>query len=157
RPFGSAGALSDDDVVVSVGAATSRADAQQPDLAVGERVQGLADHRGLGTRPSHPADERAVRADQRPVAPPGRGWPAHRDHGREHVLPPRLAEPAGLDQDIVHSVSPASASACQTLSGLSGMSMLRTPACQRPSITAFTYAAGDPTVADSPTPFAPIG
>jgi hypothetical protein len=37
------------------------------------------------------------------------------------------------------------------------MSMLRTPAWASASMTAFTYAAGEPTVADSPTPFAPIG
>jgi hypothetical protein len=44
-----------------------------------------------------------------------------------------------------------------TRSGSSGMSMLRTPRCAIASITAFTYAAGEPTVADSPTPLAPIG
>ena len=48
-------------------------------------------------------------------------------------------------------------SASHTLSGVSGMSMFFTPACQSASITAFTYAAGDPTVGDSPTPFAPSG
>ena len=37
------------------------------------------------------------------------------------------------------------------------MSMLRTPRCASASITALTYAAGEPTVADSPTPLAPIG
>ena len=47
--------------------------------------------------------------------------------------------------------------ASHTLSGVSGMSMFFTPACQSASITAFTYAAGEPTVADSPTPFAPSG
>ena len=35
--------------------------------------------------------------------------------------------------------------------------MLRTPAWASASTTAFTYAAGEPTVADSPTPLAPIG
>ena len=47
--------------------------------------------------------------------------------------------------------------AAHTRSGSSGMSMLRTPRCASASITAFTNAAGEPTVADSPTPFAPIG
>ena len=37
------------------------------------------------------------------------------------------------------------------------MSMFFTPAAQSASITALTYAAGEPTVADSPTPLAPIG
>ena len=37
------------------------------------------------------------------------------------------------------------------------MSMFLTPDGHSASITAFTYAAGEPTVADSPTPLAPIG
>jgi hypothetical protein len=47
--------------------------------------------------------------------------------------------------------------ASQTFPLVSGMSMLRTPSGHSASITAFTNAAGDPTVADSPTPLAPIG
>ena len=35
--------------------------------------------------------------------------------------------------------------------------MLRTPRCHSASTTAFAIAGGAPTVADSPTPFAPIG
>ena len=37
------------------------------------------------------------------------------------------------------------------------MPMLRTPRWARASITAFTKAAGEPTVAYSPMPLAPIG
>jgi hypothetical protein len=44
-----------------------------------------------------------------------------------------------------------------TFDGVSGMSACRTPYGFNASITAFTTAAGEPTVADSPTPFAPIG
>ena len=39
---------------------------------------------------------------------------------------------------VGHSASPTSFSASQTLSGVSGMSMLRTPACQSASMTALT-------------------
>ena len=37
------------------------------------------------------------------------------------------------------------------------MSACRTPYGLSASITAFTTAAGEPTVADSPTPLAPMG
>src|SRR4051812_4684748 len=47
--------------------------------------------------------------------------------------------------------------AAHTLSGSTGMSMLRTPRWATASMTAFTNAAGEPTVADSPIPLAPIG
>ena len=38
-----------------------------------------------------------------------------------------------------------------------GISILRTPRCHRASTTALAMAAGAPTVADSPTPLAPMG
>src|SRR5215831_17514588 len=44
-----------------------------------------------------------------------------------------------------------------TWAGVSGMSACRTPYGRSASMTALTTAGGDPTVADSPTPFAPIG
>ena len=44
-----------------------------------------------------------------------------------------------------------------TLAGVSGMSACRTPNGVSASSTALTTAAGEPTVADSPTPLAPIG
>src|SRR2546422_8863825 len=44
-----------------------------------------------------------------------------------------------------------------TFHGVIGMSMCVTPRWARASTTAFTIGAGAPTVADSPTPFAPIG
>src|SRR5262249_35432962 len=44
-----------------------------------------------------------------------------------------------------------------TLAGVNGMSACLTPYGLSASITALTTAAGDPTVADSPTPLAPIG
>ena len=44
-----------------------------------------------------------------------------------------------------------------TFWGVIGMSMLRTPRCHSASTTALAMADGAPTVAHSPTPFAPIG
>ena len=45
----------------------------------------------------------------------------------------------------------------QTRWGNTGISILVTPFDHRASITALTKAAGEPTVADSPTPLAPMG
>jgi hypothetical protein len=47
--------------------------------------------------------------------------------------------------------------ASHTLAEVTGMSILRIPVSASASTTALTNAAGDPTVADSPTPLAPIG
>ena len=47
--------------------------------------------------------------------------------------------------------------ASQTRDGVSGMSACRMPYGLSASTTALTTAGGDPTVADSPTPLAPIG
>src|SRR5215471_7213267 len=44
-----------------------------------------------------------------------------------------------------------------TLAGVSGMSACTTPNGASASITEFTTAGGDPTVADSQIPLAPIG
>jgi hypothetical protein len=47
--------------------------------------------------------------------------------------------------------------ASQTRDGVSGMSACLMPYGLRASTTALTIAGGEPTVADSPTPFAPMG
>ena len=47
--------------------------------------------------------------------------------------------------------------AAQTRAGVQGMSICVTPNGARASTTALTIAGGEPTVADSPMPFAPIG
>jgi uncharacterized protein YkwD len=62
-------------------------------------------------------------------------------------------------QNFAHypSAPPAVSMASHTRSGRTGMSMLRTPRWASASTTAFTKAAGEPTVADSPMPLAPIG
>src|SRR5262245_57996565 len=44
-----------------------------------------------------------------------------------------------------------------TFAGVSGISACRTPNGASASITEFTIAGGEPTVADSPIPLAPIG
>jgi hypothetical protein len=44
-----------------------------------------------------------------------------------------------------------------TWAGVSGMSACRTPYGRSASMTALTTAGGEPTVAYSPTPLAPIG
>ena len=54
-------------------------------------------------------------------------------------------------------VIPFSWRICHTFHGVIGISMWRTPRCERASTTALTNAAGDPTLGDSPTPFAPMG
>jgi hypothetical protein len=47
--------------------------------------------------------------------------------------------------------------ASHTRAGVQGMSMWVTPNGARASTTAFTTAGGEPTVADSPIPLAPMG
>jgi len=47
--------------------------------------------------------------------------------------------------------------ASQSRDGVSGMSAWRRPYGRRASMTALTTAGGDPTVAHSPMPFAPMG
>ena len=47
--------------------------------------------------------------------------------------------------------------AAHTRAGVQGMSMCVTPNGASASTTALTTAGGEPTVADSPMPFAPIG
>src|SRR5262249_29865654 len=107
-------------------------------------------------RAADPAAKLAVVGDERAVTDARRGRPLDADDRRERERRPFRSEPAGLDEHV-HSARPASFSASHTLSGVSGMSMLRTPAGASASTTAWTNAAGEPTVADSPTPFAPIG
>src|SRR4030095_16650639 len=56
-----------------------------------------------------------------------------------------------------YSATPFSRRMFHTFSGVIGMSMCRTPRCASASTTALAIAGGAPTVADSPTPFAPSG
>src|SRR2546423_7139427 len=59
--------------------------------------------------------------------------------------------------DMTYSAAPFSFNAAQTLSDVTGISIFVMPRWATASITALTKAAGDPTVADSPTPLAPMG
>src|SRR4030095_8446458 len=83
------------------------------------------------------------------------------DHGRQDERPAPAREIVREREDVgVHALGASAFAAwiaSQTFALVSGMSMLRTPSGHSASITAFTNAAGDPTVADSPTPLAPIG
>src|SRR5690606_8287289 len=73
-------------------------------------------------------------------------------HSRQR---PRGAASHGPSQP--YSATPFSLSILHTLNGVIAMSTCRTPRCQSASTTAFAIAAGAPTVADSPTLFAPSG
>src|SRR5262245_60707403 len=97
---------------------------------------------------------------------PCRGRPPDRDHRGDRERLARLDQlrraaieleaperpVRGLDQ-----ATPFSCRIAQTFGGVIGMSMLRTPRCHSASTTALAIAGGAPTVADSPTPLAPIG
>ena len=123
------------------------------------------DHRRLRARATEPAAHRAVVEDHRlrPHVARARRPPPH--HRRQRERRARLRELHRLREHVgVHRLICSGEEtrleawiADHTRSGSSGMSILRTPRCASASITAFTYAAGEPTVADSPTPFAPIG
>ena len=70
----------------------------------------------------------------------------------------RYAEAVPNDQSPRrYSATPFSLRIVHTFSGVIGMSMWRTPRCASASTTALAIAGGAPTVADSPTPFAPNG
>ncbi len=56
-----------------------------------------------------------------------------------------------------YPATPFSLNTSQTRSGRIGISMCVTPRCANASTTAFAMVGGAPTVADSPTPFAPSG
>ena len=56
-----------------------------------------------------------------------------------------------------HPATPFSRNTSHTRSGRIGISTCVTPRCASASTTAFAIAGGAPTVADSPTPFAPSG
>src|SRR5712691_311808 len=126
--------------------------------AFGQRAQRLAAHDRLRAAAADPAAQAAVGGDDRLVAGPGGGWRLDAHDRRQHaryavgrVLPKQLQNVVG------YSVTPFDRRAAQTLSEVTGMSMLVIPYGERASITALTYAAGEPTVADSPTPLAPSG
>ena len=144
RPFRGAGAL-------------RRSDPHHARFAVRQRAERLADDDRLGAGAADPTDDGAVGQDDRAVAAACGGRTLDVDDRRENERFSRRRELAGADQDFAHSAIPTAAIASHTRSGMRGISMLRTPAYASASTTAFTYAAGEPTVADSPTPLQPIG
>ena len=99
-----------------------------------------------------------------PLAPgPRRGRPADRHDRGDRERPTRRLELGGASEgrNAVTvgrgQLMPFSWRIAHTFCGVIGMSMLRTPRCHRASTTALAMAGGAPTVADSPTPLAPIG
>ena len=131
--------VGDDDGALLVGRPVdlARDDPDQHRLARLQRAQRVQAHRLVRARPADEALDRPVWPHHGPVAGAGdrRARAAHDD---------RL--------DVRRRGHPCSAA--HTFAGLSGMSTWRTPMA---SITALTTAGGEPTVADSPTPFAPRG
>src|SRR5439155_6671105 len=74
------------------------------------------------------------------------------------ATPPPGREPRPpATSSAAHSAAPAACNAVQILSEVTGMSMFLIPRWPTASITALTKAAGEPTVADSPMPLAPMG
>ena len=163
RATGVAGHDQLDDAVGA--AALARAVLRQPEqarLAVAERPERLADDDGLGAAAADPALDRAVRMDDARRAGPGRGRPPDRHDRGDRERPTRRLELGGPGEDGTRGHGglgqmPFSCRIAQTFWGVIGMSMLRTPRCHRASTTALAMAGGAPTVADSPTPLAPIG
>ena len=139
-----------------------RREAEQPRFAVGQGAKRLGDDGRLGAAAADPALDGSVRMDDPARAGLRRRRARNRDDGREGVRTAGLSEGGRPGQDPRgrgghQAVSPFSLRIAQTFWGVIGMSMWRTPACQSASTTAFANAGGAPTVADSPTPFAPIG
>ena len=73
------------------------------------------------------------------------------------LRPPPSPSPHDPPLPPLHSPTPFALSTSQTRSGRIGISICVTPKCANASTTAFAMAGGAPTVADSPTPFAPSG
>src|SRR5712691_2445734 len=126
--------------------------------ALGKGSQSLAPDDRFRTASTDPAPQPAVGGDDRLVPRAGRGRRFDTHDGGQHA---RCAIGSILTQQLQYvvrySATPLDRSAAPTLSEVTGMSMLVMPYGDRASITALTNAAGDPTVADSPTPLAPSG
>ena len=73
------------------------------------------------------------------------------------TLRPSPCPPPAPPLPPLHSPTPFAFNTSQTRSGRIGISICVTPKCANASTTAFAIAGGAPTVADSPTPFAPSG
>src|SRR5262249_14111360 len=131
-------------------------DPDEPRLSVGECRERLPHDGRLGARATDPTCDPPVRAHDRMVAGPGRRRAFDTHYGRQRERSPFRRESSGFDEHV-HSARPTSFRAAQTRSGVTGISRFLTPAWASASTTALTYAAGEPTVADSPMPLAPSG
>src|SRR5487761_96517 len=126
--------------------------------ALGKGAESLAPNDRLGAAPSDPTAQAAIRGDDRlvPGSRRGRRLDAHDSRERAWNAISRVLTQQ-LQYVVAYSVTPFERNAAHTLSDVTGMSMLVIPYGESASITALTYAAGEPTVADSPTPLAPSG
>src|SRR5262249_49583581 len=133
-------------------------DPNQARRALRKGLQRLAPHERLRTAAPYPSPQPAIGGDHCLVARPCRGGRVAADDRGQHAGRAGRGQ-LGQERDRVvrYSVTPLDLSAAQTLSEVTGMSMFVIPYGASASITALTYAAGEPTVADSPTPFAPRG
>lgn len=134
--------------------------------AFSQSIKGLEHHHRLGTGATDPAPEPAIEGDQGGVAGPSRDWAGRPHHRYSGVGFPALDQGRFLTSErrsewpsdhAAQSPSPVPWIASHTLELVTGMSMLVTPRWDRASTTALTKAAGEPTVADSPTPLQPSG
>src|SRR5262249_8049014 len=138
------------DVVV----ARAREQAQEHGLAGLQRADGVQPHGRLRADAADEPFDRAVAEHDRGVAGTDarRLGRAHDRRGDErHAGGEQLFHP--LDKMAHWAGLPFPRIASQTRDGVHGMSTWRTP---RASQIALTIAGGEPTVADSPIPLAPI-
>ena len=136
---------------------------QQEGFLGGQDLQAVLAHRLLHAVSAHKAVD--LSAGQHQGGVPGVG--ARRMLGADH---------RGMDERLAAAgefIGPGGQGSCggghqigglarpcmaaQTRAGVQGMSICVTPNGARASTTALTIAGGEPTVADSPMPFAPIG
>ena len=123
-----------------------RTDAHQPRQAIAHCHERFAADERVRAAAADPSVQLAVGGDHGLVAGMRRRRRLRANHGCECARTPRrgvLGEQ--VHQSVVYSVTPLLRSAAHTLLEVIGMSMLVMPRCDSASITALTYAAGDPT------------
>ena len=143
---------------------TGGQDPQEQRLAVLQGAEGGHPHRLLGALAPDETLDGPVGQHDGVIAGPGRGGRLGTHHGgvdEGHPFAAQLGRPSCHPMGHVAGAHiggggrPCMAS--QTRDGVRGMSAWRMPNGFRASTTALTMAGGEPTVADSPTPLAPMG
>ena len=101
--------------------------------------QGLTADDRLRAAAADPSAEAAVGGDDGAITRTRRGRRLDAHDGREHAWRARgLVLPQQVEDFVAYSFTPAARSAAQTLSEVTGMSILRTPYGERASMTALT-------------------